>query len=89
MDEDKKYSIIGRVEIGTDEYRELIERAMKAEAESDDYRRKYWAEQEITRKQKEKIEAQEKVVAHYREFVNANAERIEAYKMFLVSKHEE
>lgn len=31
MEEKKTYSIIGKVEIGTDEYRDLIERAMEAE----------------------------------------------------------
>ena len=31
MDENKNYSIVGKVEIGTDEYRELIESRMEFE----------------------------------------------------------
>ena len=32
MNEEKKYSIVGKVEIGTDEYRDLIAGLVKAEA---------------------------------------------------------
>ena len=44
-DEKKTYSIIGKVEIGTDEYRELIERAMSEEKRADEYRSKFWNEE--------------------------------------------
>ena len=40
--EEKKYSIIGKVEIGTDEYRELIESRMEAEKSKDYYVREGW-----------------------------------------------
>ena len=38
MNEEKKYSIIGTVKIGTDEYRDLISGLAKAEADADSYR---------------------------------------------------
>ena len=38
MNEEKKYSIIGKVEIGTDEYRDLISGLSKAEADADSYK---------------------------------------------------
>ena len=48
MNEEKKYSIIGKVEIGTDEYRDLISGLSKAEADADLFRSKYWSEQNKT-----------------------------------------
>lgn len=42
MEEKKQYSIVGRVEIGTDEYRELIESRMEAEKSKDYYVREVW-----------------------------------------------
>ena len=46
MNDEKKYSIVGKVEIGTDEYRELIESAVKYERQVDEYRSKFWKEQD-------------------------------------------
>ena len=42
MEEIKKYSIIGQVTIGTDEYRDLIEEKEQAIKEREDYSSKYW-----------------------------------------------
>lgn len=42
--EKKKYSVIGRVEIGTDEYRDLIEAVADAERRADRSNSDYWAE---------------------------------------------
>lgn len=55
MDE-KKYEIIGKVEIGTDEYRDLIERSLKAENEAGEYRSKFWYEQDEAKKYKNALE---------------------------------
>ena len=45
MNEEKKYSVVGTVTIGSDEYRDLIEKMVTSEMAADDYRSKYWAEQ--------------------------------------------
>lgn len=40
--EKKEYSLIGRVEIGTDEYRDLIEAVAEAERRADRSNSDYW-----------------------------------------------
>lgn len=42
--DDKKYSVIGKVEIGTDEYRDLIEGLAKAEHDYSEANSKRWEE---------------------------------------------
>lgn len=46
MNEEKKYSVVGQVTIGTDEYRDLIEAVKEAENEAREYRKqssdRYW-----------------------------------------------
>ena len=49
MDE-KKYSVVGTVTIGTDEYRDLIENCVQNEASASEYRSKYWKEEEEKKK---------------------------------------
>ena len=46
MSERKEYSVVGRVEIGTDEYRDLIEERMEAERSRDTYMREGWKKDE-------------------------------------------
>jgi len=48
--DDKKYTIIGKVEIGTDEYRDLIEQKAEAENYASDYCSRYWEEQSKSKK---------------------------------------
>ena len=43
MEEKKTYSYVGKVEIGTDEYRDLIEGLAKASADADTQRALKWA----------------------------------------------
>ena len=42
--EKKEYSVIGKVEIGTDEYRDLIEAVKDAESRADRCHNDYWNE---------------------------------------------
>ena len=86
MDEEKKYSVVGQVTIGTDEYRELIEEKFLAEKERDDYRSKYWHEMDEKKQLQEKVAVQEKALEQYRAFVNKTPEIMSAYKMYLVEK---
>ena len=85
MDE-QKYSIIGKVEIGTDEYRDLIEGKIRAEKDVDESRSRAWKAERERDEALTKVKAQEKAIAFYREFVNMNEERISAYKVFLAGK---
>lgn len=86
MDENKQYSVVGQVTIGTDEYRDLIEEKCKLQKESSDYASRYWREQEEAKKLKEKVEYQEKALEQYRAFVNSAPEISTSYKQFIVEK---
>lgn len=89
MDEKKQYSVVGQVTISTEEYRDLIEGKFTAENDRDDYRSRYWKEQDVSKKAQEKVEAQEKAITWYRDFVNADPERQNAYKLFILAKRGE
>jgi hypothetical protein len=80
--EEKKYSIVGEVRIGTDEYRDLIESAAMASKDADNYRSKFWAEESKNRKLEEKVAVLEK----FAEFVNSSDEIRTKYKLFLLEK---
>lgn len=54
--EEKKYSVVGRVEIGTDEYRDLISKTFESEKQMEYYRDKYWTEQKVTNELKKEVE---------------------------------
>lgn len=89
MDEKKQYSVVGQVTIGTDEYRDLIEAKLEAEKDRDDYRGRYWHEQDVSKKANEKVEAQKKALDLYKEFIAGDAERLNAYKLFILTKRGE
>jgi chromosome segregation ATPase len=54
--EEKKYSVVGRVEIGTDEYRDLISEKFESQKQMEYYRDKYWDEQKVTNELKKEVE---------------------------------
>ena len=89
MNEEKKYSIIGKVEIGTDEYRDLISGLTQAEAYVDSYRSKYWSEQNKTSDLEKKLEAMTEKADKMSEFINSSEELKAKYALFLVSKQQE
>ena len=89
MNEEKKYSIIGKVEIGTDEYRDLISGPTKAESEADLYRGRYWSEQSKTSDLDKKLEAMTEKANAMSEFINSSEELKAKYALFLVSKQQE
>ena len=89
MNEEKKYSIIGMVEIGTDEYRDLISGLAKAEADADSYRSRYWSEQNKTSDLDKKLEAMTEKANAMSEFINSSEELKAKYALFLVSKQQE
>ena len=89
MNEEKKYSIIGKVEIGTDEYRDLISGLSMAESEADSYRSKYWSEQTKASNLENKLEAMTEKADTMLEFINSSEELKAKYALFLVSKQQE
>ena len=89
MNEEKNYSIIGKVEIGTDEYRDLITGLAKAEADADSYRSRYWSEQNKTSDLDKKLEAMTEKANAMSEFINSSEELKAKYALFLVSKQQE
>jgi len=85
-DEEKKYSVIGQVTIGTDEYRDLIEAVAESKEESSRKENKWY--EEYTRantleKQLEGIRVQAESLSG---FVNSSEEIKAKYKLFLVER---
>ena len=87
MDEEKKvYSIVGKVEIGTDEYRDLIEGKVSAERELSEYRSKYWAEQGKVSELEKKLKKLQSDYDKVSEFIKLDNERYQSYVHFIAEK---
>lgn len=82
-EERKEYSIVGQVNIGTDEYRDLIEAVKEAENEAREYRKqsndRYW---EIDKLKKE-VES----LKQYKEFVVEKC--LDSYKLRKLENEQE
>lgn len=75
MDENKKqYSIVGKVEIGTDEYRDLIEEKHEARKQEEYYRNRFWEEKSERTKLEEECKLLKDELSKYKKFVNDNNE---------------
>ena len=74
--EEKKYSIIGKVEIGTDEYRELIESRMEQEKRADSYMRDGWKKDEEIKTLKKEVETLKGEVDKLKKFIKKNSVNI-------------
>lgn len=83
MDEKKTYAIVGKVEIGTDEYRELIEGKVNAQRELDDYRGKYWKEQNKVSELEKQIEELKGNYEKIADFVKQDNERYQCYVQYV------
>lgn len=82
MEDKKEYSMVGKVEIGTDEYRDLIESLAEAKADYSNASRKnneYYLEVDKLKKQVEELKV-------YREFVNEKC--LDSYKLWKIEKEE-
>ena len=86
MEEKKTYSIIGKVEIGTDEYRDLIERAMEAEERASENRNNYWKEQSKSSDLQKKLDIVTAKLDPMEKFINSSEEIKAKYALFLVNK---
>jgi hypothetical protein len=81
--EEKQYDYKGTVTISTEEYKDLITEKFEAKKDMEDYRSRYWSEQNKTKELTSKVEAQEKSISHYRNFVNSKEDITLEYKMYL------
>lgn len=86
MDDEKKYEVKGVVTIGTDEYRDLIEERMSAKYELDEYRSKYWNEQNKVSNLEKKLKKLESDYDKVSEFVRLDNERYQSYVHFVAEK---
>lgn len=86
MEEKKTYAIIGKVEIGTDEYRDLIEQVAESKKDADKWNDKYYTEHwELERVKKELTSTLGKL-ANLNDFINSSEEMKTKYKLFLAEK---
>ena len=76
MEEKKQYSVVGKVEIGTDEYRDLIESRMEQEKRADNYMREGWKKDEEIKKLKEELEKLKCERDNLRKYIRANQAKI-------------
>lgn len=74
--EEKKYSVIGKVEIGTDEYRDLIESRMEVEKSKDYYMREGWKKDEEIKSLKAQVEALTAKMKKCENFIKKNTVNI-------------
>lgn len=81
-DEERKYSIIGKVEIGTDEYRDLIEGLSKAKSNESEERSKRWTAENKVSERDKLIKTLTQERDSYLDFINSTELRREEYKTF-------
>lgn len=86
MEENKVYTIIGKVEIGTDEYRDLIEQVAESRRECDKWHDKYYYDHwELDKTNKELTSALTKL-SNLNDFINSSEEMKTKYKLFLAEQ---
>jgi len=78
MDENKKYTVIGRVEIGTDEYRDLIEAVAQAKADSTRNNNQWYEERQKNEKLRKDVESLTKKVQLYENFLASDIKLAQA-----------
>ena len=76
MDEKKVYSVIGKVEIGTDEYRDLIESRIEQEKRADNYMRESWKKDDEIKQLKKQVELLQAKMERCEKFIKKNSVNI-------------
>lgn len=87
LNEEKKYSIIGKVEIGTDEYRDLIEAVKDSERKYNDEWHERYKQQSRANDLEQKLKALQEQFDELNEFVNSSEELIAKFKLFKFEKY--
>lgn len=85
MDE-KKYLIVGKVEIGTDEYRDLIETNAELKAERDRQSSRYWEEHTRADKLDTELKDAKKKIEEFQGFLDSSEEIKAKYRLYLVEQ---
>ena len=83
MNEEKKYTIVGKVEIGTDEYRDLIEGLADARNNASEERSKRWKLETDLSEFKKKNSEIEKSMNELKAFVQSD---VDIFQKFAVWK---
>lgn len=83
---EKKYSIVGKVEIGTDEYRDLIETNAELKSKCDEQNSKYWDLYHRANKLDEELKDAKKKIEEFQGFVDSSEEIKAKYRLYLVEK---
>lgn len=85
-DEKKEYSFIGKVEIGTDEYRDLISTTTRLSAELSKMRSDYWNERSRGDKLEKDLRRAQQEIASLRGFIESNEKLVAQYSLYLFEK---
>ena len=85
-EETKKYSVVGTVQIGADEYRDLVESNTRNEHDASQYRSKYWGEQNRVSDLETKLKAAKDALASYEAFIASEESIREAYKNYFAKQ---
>lgn len=83
---DKKYSIVGKVEIGTDEYRDLIKSSIENEREASNERSNRWKAEERAKKAEEQLSNLKQRYEAIEEFFVSNPDIRSRYTQFLINR---
>ena len=84
----REYPVVGKVEISTTEYRELIEKSIVAERDADNYRSKYWSEQSEKNKVSESLDLCKNKLNDLVQFLT-DENLMDKYKLWKISKQQE
>ena len=85
-DKKKTYTIIGKVEIGTDEYRDLIEQLAESRKEVDKWNDKYYNAYWKLEKVEKELESTSTKLSSLNDFINSSDEIRTKYKLFLAER---
>ena len=83
MNEEKKYSIVGQVTIGTDEYRDLIESVAEERARADRKNTEWYNEYERAKKLEQQVKELFAKCEKYEQFIKSESER-EKYELWVI-----
>ena len=76
MEEKRVYSVVGKVEIGTDEYRDLIEQRLEQEKRADQYMRDGWKKDDEIKNLKKQVEVLHAKIEKCEKFIKKNSVNI-------------
>lgn len=84
--EDKKYTVVGSVTIGADEYRDLVENRIKQEQEADNYRSKFWNELSKSGDLQKELDALKPKYEALNKFVKSDDAIATKYKLYQIEQ---